>query len=110
MVKRRAGGGHGLAVGGPYTRLRGNTVRRHVEGLAMLRLVWGQGLSIRQAAAQLDLSPTTAWRRLWWAADMHLMHTQGCKRGPVLPQRGTRRVPNGRPPIPGWDDPCPHGC
>lgn len=61
------------------------------------------GRSIRQAAADLGLSPTTAWRRYWFLMDWTLPGYYGKPSGPIPPQRGTRACPNGRPYLPTLD-------
>ncbi|MFD4790540.1 hypothetical protein ACFWN1_26505 [Streptomyces sp. NPDC058459] len=89
--------------GGPYPRLRLDLATKATQGAAVLDLVLTHGQSFRQAAATLDMSPTTAWRRFWFAIDLNTPTRAGCKPGPIPPQRGTRACPNGRPYLPTYD-------
>lgn len=75
------------------------------EGLAVYTAVLGSGLSFRQAAAQLGLSPTTAWRRYHFLADWLLPSVYGVRSTRVPPQRGTAACPRGRPWIAELDRP-----
>lgn len=88
--------------GGPYPHLRGNSVTKVTEGLAVLQLVAG-GATFRQAANTLGMSLTTAWRRYWFVMDWDLPRYYGRPCGPVPPQRGTRACPSGRPWLPTLD-------
>lgn len=90
--------------GGPVPYLRLDLGVKVTEGLAVAEKV-AEGASIRQAAADLGMSPTTAWRRLWWFRDWALPGYYGRPRGPIPPQRGTRACPNGRPYLPTLDGP-----
>lgn len=92
-----------LARGGPYPRLRLDLVIKEHQGRRMAELVHRKGLSIRQAAVELGLSPTTGWRRYWWWMDWTLPLYHGRPVGPIPPQRGTRRCPRGRPWLPTLD-------
>jgi hypothetical protein len=80
-------------------------VVKAAEGQAVVRLVLGDGLSIRAAAQALGMSPTTAWRRYWWVMDWTLPGFRGYQSGPLPPQRGTRACPRGRPWLPTLDGP-----
>jgi hypothetical protein len=60
-------------------------------------LATATGQSIRKAAAELGMSPSTAWRRWWFYIDFTLPERYGVKRGRIPPQRGTRACPRGRP-------------
>lgn len=86
--------------GGPYPRLRVPFDVKAREGFAVYELVLGGGLSFRQAAAQLDMSLSTAWRRYWFFTDWTTPERHGCKPGPLPPQRGTARCPRGAPYLP----------
>lgn len=67
----------------------------------------GGGASFRDIGTHLRVSATTAWRRYWWYTDwIALPHYYGLPFGPVPPQRGTRRIPRGRPCIPALDHPA----
>lgn len=90
---------------GPYPRLRVDFGVKVHQGLAVAELVLGRGFSFRQAAVQLDMSVTTAWRRFWWLFDYQLPERWGCRRGPLPPMRGTRACPRGRPYMPTLDGP-----
>lgn len=93
---------YGLARGGPYLRLRLDAGVKLTQGYAVVRLVTA-GHSIRSAAAALGMSPSTAWRRYWFAMDWTLPAYYGREWGPVPPQRGTRACPRGRPWLPTLD-------
>jgi hypothetical protein len=58
------------------------------------------GEPIRQVAAALGMSTTTAWRRFWWYQDA-VMYTRlrGLPRSHVPPQRATSACTAGEPPI-----------
>ncbi|MFG2473536.1 hypothetical protein [Streptomyces fagopyri] len=66
------------------------------QGLAVLQLVTA-GATIRAAAAQTGLSPTTAWRRMWWLRDWLLPDRYGVRARRLPAQRGTAACPRGRP-------------
>lgn len=85
------------ASAGPYAKLRVNIVDRYQQGYAAWRLIVIGNTPVRAAAAQLGLSPTTAWRRAWWFNDVDLNRRYGFPPGPPPHQRGTRAVPRGRP-------------
>lgn len=88
----------------PYVRLPFET--KLAQGLD----VWARvaaGASIRKAAADLGMSPTTAWRRVWFARDWALPTHYGRPAGPIPPQRGTAACPNGWPHLPTFDGPRP---
>ncbi|WP_333735792.1 hypothetical protein, partial [Streptomyces sp. IBSBF 2806] len=89
--------------GGPYPRLRTPVNVKASEGLAVVNLVLGAGLSFRQAAARLGMSTSTAWRRHWFVIDLLTPQRQGRPPGPLPPQRGTARCPKGRPWMPTLD-------
>lgn len=89
--------------GGPYPHLRLDLGTKVLQGVAAVDLVLGQGRSFREAAAALDLSLTTCWRRFWFVMDMGTPERNGCKPGPIPPQRGTRACPRGRPWMPTYD-------
>ncbi|MFF7260659.1 hypothetical protein ACFZCL_10295 [Streptomyces sp. NPDC008159] len=89
--------------GGPYPRLRADFTIKTTQGLAVMRLVLGEGRTFRQAAAALGMSSTTAWRRYWFVIDLSTPERHGCKPGPMPPQRGTRACPRGRPWMPTFD-------
>jgi hypothetical protein len=91
--------------GGPYPRLRLDIAVKWSQGSDVVQLVSGRGISFRQAARQLGLSTTTAWRRYWWWMDSTLPERWGAKPGPIPPQRGTRACPRGRPYLPTLDGP-----
>jgi hypothetical protein len=91
--------------GGPYPRLRVPAPTKWIQGAAVADLVAVKGLSFRQAAAELDMSATTAWRRYWWVLDSTLPAYYGRPHGPIPPQRGTAACPRGRPYLPTLDDP-----
>lgn len=88
--------------GGPYPRLRLDLAVKVEQGHAVVRLILA-GHSIRQAAAALGLSVTTAWRRYWFVMDWTLPQHYGRPPGPIPPQRGTRACPRGRPFLPTLD-------
>lgn len=88
--------------GGPTPYLRLDLMVKCEQGMAVWRLV-ARGASIRQAAQALGLSPTTAWRRVWFVRDWYLPRHYGRPMGPIPPQRGTRACPNGRPYLPTMD-------
>jgi len=90
--------------GGPYPYLRLDFSIKATQGFAVFERVMA-GASFRQAAAALDLSLTTAWRRYWWFMDWTLPGFYGCRDGPIPPQRGTRACPRGRPFLPTLDGP-----
>jgi hypothetical protein len=90
--------------GGPYPRLRVPFDTKARQGYAVLQLVT-DGATIRTAAAQTGLSPTTAWRRLWWIRDWTLPGLYGVEARRMPPQRGTARCPRGRPWIAELDGP-----
>ncbi|MFG2948160.1 hypothetical protein [Streptomyces adustus] len=96
MIKKR---------GGPYPHLRIPFEIKATQGMAVIELTLGQGLSYRQAANQLGMSPTTAWRRGHWVMDWLLPHHYGRPQGPLPPQRGTAACPRGRPYLPTVDGP-----
>ncbi|MCW2899689.1 MAG: hypothetical protein JWO67_1954 [Streptosporangiaceae bacterium] len=89
-------------AGTPYRRVPFPT--KVTQGLAVLEQVTA-GASIRQAAAATGLSPTTAWRRLWWLRDWALSDFYGCRNRTLPPQRGTAACPRGRPWIEVLDGP-----
>lgn len=89
--------------GGPYPHVRLDLSVKADQGLAVMRLVLGEHYTFRQAAAALDMSLTTAWRRFWFVLDLMTPERHGCKPGPVPPQRGTRACPRGRPWMPTYD-------
>jgi hypothetical protein len=91
----------------PYIRRRANLPARLDDGRAMHRLVLGQGLSFRHAAATLGLSLTTGWRRYHWFSDVWAIPAFWDQpAGPLTtPQRGTAACPNRRPHIPAVDEP-----
>lgn len=91
--------------GGPYPRLRLDMGTKATEGLAVVELVLGRGLTFRQAAAQLGMSTATAWRRYWWFMDWLLPERWGVRSRRIPPQRGTRACPRGRPWIAELDGP-----
>lgn len=91
--------------GGPYPRLRLDVGTKATEGLAVVELVLGRGLTFRQAAAQLGMSTATAWRRYWWFMDWLLPERWGVRSRRIPPQRGTRACPRGRPWIAELDGP-----
>ncbi|NUR03631.1 MAG: hypothetical protein HOY79_46115 [Streptomyces sp.] len=91
--------------GGPYPYLRLDIAVKWRQGGDVVQLVAINGLSFRQAAASLGLSPTTAWRRYWWWMDSTLPAHWGYPDGPIPPQRGTRACPRGRPYLPTYDGP-----
>ncbi|MEU8031941.1 hypothetical protein AB0C13_25395 [Streptomyces sp. NPDC049099] len=91
--------------GGPYPHLRLDFGTKVTQGVAVVQLVLGQGHSFREAAAVLDMSLTTAWRRYWFALDLGTPQRHGRKPGPIPPQRGTRACPRGRPWMPTLDEP-----
>ena len=91
--------------GGPYPHLRLDFTTKGNQGLAVMELVYGQGLSFRQAARQLGLSTTTAWRRHYWVQDWLLPGRYGVRSSAIPPQRGTRACPRGRPWIEKLDGP-----
>lgn len=101
MVKHHRPGQ--LARGGPYPRLRLDLVTKVHQARQVAELVARDGMSIRAAARQLDMSVTTAWRRYWWYMDWTLPAYYGLPTGPVPPQRGTRACPRGRPWLPTFD-------
>ncbi|NUV60657.1 hypothetical protein [Streptomyces sp. CAI-85] len=96
MIKRR---------GGPYPHLRLDLGIKVTQGLDVVQLVLGEGRTFREAGAALGLSPTTAWRRFWFALDLTLPERYGRPPGPIPPQRGTRACPRGRPYLPTLDGP-----
>lgn len=85
---------------GPYTRLRLDPVKQYTEARAAYELIELRGVSVRQAAEALGMSPTTAWRRARWYWDWAIGPTvYGLPHGPPPQQRGTRACPRGRPVI-----------
>lgn len=90
--------------GGPTPYLRLDLGTKAAQGLAVLELVTN-GATIRTAAAQTGLSPSTAWRRLWWLRDYVLPRLYGVEARRLPPQRGTRACPRGRPWISELDGP-----
>ena len=90
--------------GGPYPRLRVPYDIKARQGYAVLKLV-ADGATIRAAAAQTGLSPSTAWRRLWWLQGWTLPRLYGLEARRLPPQRGTRACPRGRPWIQELDGP-----
>lgn len=86
----------------PYRRIPIET--KATQGLAVLELVVA-GASIRTAAAQTGLSPTTAWRRVHWLRDWLLPGLYGVTARRMPPQRGTALCPRGRPYIEELDGP-----
>ncbi|MFE2828477.1 hypothetical protein [Streptomyces sp. NPDC059271] len=90
--------------GGPYPRLRVPFDVKAAQGLAVLELVVA-GASIRTAATQTGLSPTTAWRRVHWLRDWLLPGLYGVTARRLPPQRGTALCPRGRPYIEELDGP-----
>ncbi|QQM41987.1 hypothetical protein [Streptomyces liliifuscus] len=90
--------------GGPYPYLRLDLGIKATQGFAVFERVMA-GASFRQAAAALDLSVTTAWRRHWWFIDWMQPEWHGRPPGPIPPQRGTRACPRGRPYLPTLDGP-----
>lgn len=86
--------------GGPYPRLRLDLMTKAQQGQAVYLLVLDEGLSFRQAAARLDMSLTTCWRRFWWYSDWTLPGFYGRPAGPLPPLRGTRACPRGQPYLP----------
>lgn len=85
---------------GPYNRLRLDPIKRHAEARAAYELIELGGVSVRQAAETLGMSPTTAWRRARWYWDFAIGPVvYGLPEGPPPQQRGTRAVPRGRPVI-----------
>lgn len=89
---------------GPTPYRRTSVTTKATEGLAVLELV-GRGASFRQAAAALDMSLSTCWRRYWWVRDWQLPDWHGVRARRLPPQRGTARCPNGRPWIEELDGP-----
>lgn len=89
-----------LARGGPYLRNRLPLERKLDEGREVFaHHVLGE-TPIRQIAAQLGMSPTTAWRRSWFYIDTVWWPAQrNLPRDHVPPQRGTRACPAGEPPL-----------
>lgn len=88
-----------LATGGPYLARRLPLEQKLDEG----RQVWLRhviaGEPIRQVAAELGLSTSTAWRRSWFYTDVMVWPTaRELPRSHVPPQRGTRACPRGEPP------------
>ncbi|WP_340564457.1 winged helix-turn-helix domain-containing protein [Streptomyces sp. GSL17-111] len=74
-----------------------------MEGQEAATLIFGRGMTVREAATQLGMSPTTCWRRAWWFMDRTLPVSYGLPLGPLPPQRGTRACPRGRPWMPTLD-------
>lgn len=95
----------GRRRGGPYPHLRISVTVKMDEGLAVAELVLGRGMSFRQAAAQLGMSTTTAWRRCRWLQDWMLPGLWGVEARCLPPMRSTRACPRGRPFIPELDGP-----
>ncbi|MEU0069544.1 hypothetical protein ABZ027_08365 [Streptomyces sp. NPDC006332] len=91
--------------GGPYPHLRLSFDTKVTQGLAVAELVYGRGMSYKQAAVQLGMSPTTSWRRCWFLMDWLLPEQHGVKASRLPPMRGTRACPRGRPYIPELDGP-----
>lgn len=89
---------------GPTPYRRTPLTTKATEGLAVLELIYGQGLSFRQAAQQLGMSATTCWRRHHWIQDWLLPGRYGVQAKCLPPQRGTRACPRGRPWIAELDD------
>ncbi|MFD8739398.1 hypothetical protein ACFV06_31430 [Streptomyces sp. NPDC059618] len=87
----------------PHRRVPAST--KAAQGLAVLQLVLGEGLSFRAAGKQLGLSKTTSWRRYWFVVDRQLPDLYGVKARRLPPQRGTRLCPRGRPWIEELDGP-----
>jgi hypothetical protein len=102
MVRVDAKGGTGRR-GGPVPYLRLDLGVKVREGLEVARLV-AAGASFRQAAAALDMSRMTAWRRYWFLQDWGLPGYFGRPSGPIPPQRSTRACPRGRPFLPTLDN------
>lgn len=90
--------------GGPVPYLRTPLDIKVREGLAVLERVTA-GATFRQAAAELGLSLTTAWRRYWFVLDWTLPGHYGQPSGPIPPLRGTAACPRGRPWMPTLDGP-----
>ena len=90
---------------GPYPRLRLDLTVKVDEGLAVFELVVGRGFSFRQAAAELGMSVTTAWRRCRWLQDWLLPDQYGVRVRRLPTMRGSRACPRGRPWIEELDGP-----
>lgn len=90
---------------GPHPHLAHRQAVRIDQAIRVSDLVIG-GASFRQAAAACGLSVTTAWRRYWLVWDWTTPTLTGRSRGPIPPQRHTRRSPGGdRPCLPTIDHP-----
>ncbi|MGW6924483.1 winged helix-turn-helix domain-containing protein [Streptomyces sp. NPDC054950] len=90
--------------GGPYPHLRVPIDIKATQGAAVLELVTA-GATIREAATATGLSPSTAWRRMWFVRDWTLPAYYGIDSKRIPPMRGTRACPRGRPWIPELDGP-----
>jgi len=95
---------HTRRRGGPVPYLRLDLAVKVTQGLAVLERVTA-GATFRQAAAELGLSSTVAWRRYWFVLDWTLPGHYNQPPGPIPPLRGSAACPRGRPYLPTVDGP-----